>query len=183
MCNLAPDNRSVTEVLLPSDSAFLSIHALFSLSSGFCFFVDLLVRMSSSLLRVTTILCRFPNKHSHDRRPEAGAIKEGSSIKTILSQVEGDEEKTLAASILVFSLVFGLFLGAASSYVWVRLLWSLCSLTWETRVNLMRTYLSHLMNGKKWVGVQFSLYFHLTKNAKYLYQDFKVSIVVGHMFL
>ena len=43
-------------------------------------------------------------------------------LMTALDQVEGEEEKTLAASILVFSLVFGLFLGAASSYLWVRLL-------------------------------------------------------------
>ena len=47
-----------------------------------------------------------------------------------LDQVEGEEEKTLAASILVFSLVFGLFLGAASSYLWVRLLWTAGALTW-----------------------------------------------------
>ena len=182
MCNLAPDNRSVTKVLLPSDSAFLSIHALFSLSSGLSFCG--LTCQNVFFLKVTKIVCRFPDKHSHDRRAEAGArFKEASSIRTILSQVEADEEKTLAASILVFSLVFGLFLGAASSYVWVRLLWSLYSLRWENRVNLMRTYLSHLMNEKTRVRVQFSLYFHLTKNAKYLYQDFKVSIIVGHMFL
>ena len=43
-------------------------------------------------------------------------------LMTLMDQVEGEEEKTLAASILVFSLVFGLFLGAASSYLWVRLL-------------------------------------------------------------
>ena len=34
MCNLAPENRNLTEVLLPSDTAFLTIHALFSVSSG-----------------------------------------------------------------------------------------------------------------------------------------------------
>ena len=39
-----------------------------------------------------------------------------------MDQVKSEEEKTLAASILVFSLVFGLFLGAATSYLWVRLL-------------------------------------------------------------
>ena len=126
MCNLAPDNRSVTKVLLPSDSAFLSIHALFSLSSGLCPSGHTYqnVRGSSSF-KVTTILGRFPDKHSHDRRAEAGRCQIQRSkfyLITILHQVEGDEEKTLAASILVFSLVFGLFLGAASSYVWVRLL-------------------------------------------------------------
>jgi len=98
MCNLAPENRSVTDVLFPSDAAFLTIHALFSVSSGFL---------------TNTAMIAGPKQVPQNR---------SFRLMTALDQVEGEEEKTLAASILVFSLVFGLFLGAASSYLWVRLL-------------------------------------------------------------
>ena len=181
MCNLAPDNRSVTEVLLPSDSAFLSIHALFSLSSGLCLCGLTCQNIFFTQSHNNFVQVSWQTQPWSQVRSRCQIQRSKFYQRTILNQVESDEEKTLAASILVFSLVFGLFLGAASSYVWVRLLWSLCSLTWETRVNLMRTYLSHLMNEKTRVRAQFSLYFHLTKTAKYLYQDFKVSIIVGHI--
>ena len=35
LCNLSPDDRKVTEVLIESDRVFLLIHALMSVSSGY----------------------------------------------------------------------------------------------------------------------------------------------------
>ena len=122
MCNLAPENRNLTEVLLPSDTAFLTIHALFSVSSG----------MSEKLVyqkqRFETILVQ--NQPYLGFLTNTAMIAGPKQVPKNLSfiycwlyhQVDTEEEKTLAASILVFSLVFGLFLGAASSYLWVRLL-------------------------------------------------------------
>ena len=82
-CNISPGNRVHTQVLFQSDTAFLTIHALFSLSSGY----------------MTNI-----------------------NMMNAPSMVTGERGQSVAASIMVFMLVFGLFIGACFSYLWVSLL-------------------------------------------------------------
>ena len=80
-CNIQP--RKHTSAYFKSDAAFLSIHALFSLSSGYMTNINM---MSGPCM------------------------------------VSGEENQSLAASMMVFMLVFGLFAGACFSYLWVLLL-------------------------------------------------------------
>ena len=42
LCNLSPDDRQVTQVLIESDAVFLSFHALLSLSSGYLMTISMM---------------------------------------------------------------------------------------------------------------------------------------------
>ena len=80
-CNIQP--RTHTTAYFKSDGAFLTIHALFSLSSGYMTNINMM---------------------------------NGPCM------VSGEQNQSVAASMMVFMLVFGLFIGACFSYLWVMLL-------------------------------------------------------------
>ena len=80
-CNIQP--RTHTHAYFKTDSAFLTIHALFSLSSGYMTNINMM---------------------------------NGPCM------VSGEQNQSVAASMMVFMLVFGLFMGACFSYLWVMLL-------------------------------------------------------------
>jgi len=82
-CNIRPGERHFSKVYFKSDFAFLTIHALFSLSNGYMTNINMM---------------------------------NGPSMVT------GEQNQSVAASIMVFMLVFGLFIGASFSYLWVMLL-------------------------------------------------------------